>query len=52
MSFEDIPEDREQAFMCTCGGEITVTEDLLKWVCDSCSFEGLTEEDSKDANSD
>lgn len=36
MSFDDMPEDREEAYPCDCGGTITKLDDA--WVCDSCDF--------------
>lgn len=37
MSFDDIPEDREIAEPCDCGGSITQSEHGV-WYCDSCSW--------------
>jgi Zn-finger protein len=34
---EDIPEDRCQSFLCSCGGNITKNENGL-WECDTCPF--------------
>lgn len=31
---ESIPEDREQSYMCECGGNITLHGQL--WECDKC----------------
>ena len=36
MSFDDIPEDRQESFECeVCGGNVAETEDGI-WSCDSC----------------
>ena len=48
MSFEDIPEDREESFPCShCGaGNITKRDGI--WVCDTCLFtHHLNDEESK-----
>ena len=37
MSFEDIPEDREESYLCECGGNIAKNKDG-KWECDECDF--------------
>jgi len=37
MSFDDIPEDKTQAFECDCGGTITKNERGV-WECDLCDF--------------
>ena len=41
MSFDSIPEDREPAYPCDCGGTITLTDyndTGTVWECDSCDF--------------
>lgn len=35
MSFDSIPEDREQSFPCECGGNIKKNKEGL-WECDTC----------------
>ncbi len=37
MSFDEIPENKIEGYLCACGGSITKCED--KWICDNCSFE-------------
>ena len=37
MSFDTIPEDKQEGYPCECGGSITKYDD--KWCCDSCEFE-------------
>ena len=36
--FDDIPEDREPSFPCTCGGDIKENE-FGEWVCTLCDRE-------------
>jgi hypothetical protein len=36
MAFDDIPEDKELSFRCTCGGNIKERDG--KWECDSCDW--------------
>jgi hypothetical protein len=36
MAFDDIPEDKELSFPCTCGGNIKKHDG--KWGCDSCDW--------------
>lgn len=35
--FDDIPENREPAYPCDCGGSITQSEKGV-WYCDSCEW--------------
>jgi Zn-finger protein len=35
MSFDSIPEDRQESFPCTCGGNIVKNKDG-HWECDTC----------------
>ena len=57
MGFDDIPEDKEQAEACSCGGNITQSEHGV-WYCDSCAWnsdmptaiQGITEDDVNDAH--
>lgn len=37
MSFDAIPEDREESYPCECGGEITNDDGV--WSCDKCGAE-------------
>jgi ribosomal protein L37AE/L43A len=45
MSFDDIPEDREESYPCQCGGNVTADANNL-WTCDKCEWrsDGLTED--------
>jgi hypothetical protein len=36
MAFDDIPEDKELSFPCTCGGNIKERDG--RWECDSCDW--------------
>jgi predicted RNA-binding Zn-ribbon protein involved in translation (DUF1610 family) len=39
-SFDSIPEDREESFLCACGGNITRdANDSTKYSCDSCNWQ-------------
>jgi ribosomal protein L37AE/L43A len=42
MSFDDIPEDREQSYPCPedCGGNVVeqVSEDGIMFECDKCDW--------------
>lgn len=37
MSFDDIPENEVEGYLCECGGSITKYDG--KWCCDRCDFE-------------
>lgn len=37
MSFDDIPEDSQESFLCECGGNILHSE--MVWECDECGKE-------------
>lgn len=44
MSFDSIPEDKEESFPCDCGGNLTkdknTSEDIMQsWECDNCNFQ-------------
>jgi ribosomal protein L37AE/L43A len=44
MSFDAIPEDREESHPCHCGGNITKRKstsgsNAIIWECDNCNFE-------------
>ena len=43
MSFEDIPEDKEESYPCiNCNtGEITMNEECTLWECDKCNWTHL-----------
>lgn len=36
MSFDNIPENREESLPCKCGGNIIEQSDA--WECDQCEF--------------
>ena len=41
MSFDDIPEDREQSFPCPtgCGGDVTQDpKQGMQWQCNQCDW--------------
>lgn len=39
MSFDSIPEDKEQGFECpNCRGSVTLSPNLKWWECDECEF--------------
>ena len=40
MSFDSIPEDKENSFPCDCGGAITEKRDG-SFECDSCDFKKI-----------
>ena len=41
MSFDDIPEDREETYQCTqCGGNVVLCRTNEQWECESCDFVG------------
>lgn len=48
MSFDSIPEDREESYPCECGGNITrpvmILEGEQDWQCDSCGREFIDKE--------
>ena len=37
MSFDVIPEDKQESYPCECGGRIYRFDEM--WSCDSCDFE-------------
>lgn len=41
MSFDAIPEDREESYPCECGGEIKKYGEL--WECDNCEWKSNLE---------
>jgi len=41
MSFEAIPEDREECYPCSCGGDITKDKKGHYWNCSKCDFKKL-----------
>lgn len=39
MSFDSIPEDKQESFPCPeCGGSVTLFDFNNSWECDSCNF--------------
>ena len=48
MSFEDIPEDREESYSCPtgCGGNVSQDpEQGNMWQCDTCDWAPINKED-------
>ena len=43
--FEDIPEDKKEAYPCECGGNIVMNEKYGYWECDSCDWSATNEKD-------
>jgi ribosomal protein L37AE/L43A len=37
MSFDEIPEDKQQSYPCECGGHIVIKEPGV-WECDTCEL--------------
>ena len=37
MSFDAIPEDKQESYQCECGGSITKRETDGEWECSSCT---------------
>ena len=50
MSFDDIPEDKQESYPCKCGGNITKNKNG-NWECDSCGFCKGTTTDKQSKNS-
>jgi ribosomal protein L37AE/L43A len=38
--FDSIPEDKDEAYPCDCGGSIKKNPSSGEWECDSCDDEG------------
>lgn len=38
MSFDEIPENKQEGYQCDCGGSITLDEESGFWECNTCDF--------------
>ncbi len=52
MSFDAMPEDKEESHFCKCGGNITKRKntsgsDMIIWECDKCDFEAADKSNKK-----
>jgi hypothetical protein len=57
MSFDAIPEDREESHPCHCGGNITKRKstsgsNAIIWECDNCNFESAEKEKTEEISTD